>query len=951
MRTLRFLAAVSATSALLLGGLSAPAALAATAAPSIAASCVAPTSEPPILDTGFTAAQIGSGPRVAVTMDLDQPALYQKAMDTWRQLRRQAWDRNPYFAAGSATFTTRLQDVARAKGLTSADAYANAATWDRLAERAAVQRAAEMTVTGMTHSRPSASGSLPTRSEIIASTSNIASAMQLWYSEIETLDKKGGAWAFDTGHAYELFQMTSPSGFSSSRGGAVGNTSAATTSTPTGWKGRYLIPVTITGPTANSTATSSGTVGIGTSCMHRVTATIPGTGEWNAPSSSTLPIIGSYTSSNPTVVSVDANGTLTGKTAGTATITLTSGDRTFTTLYTVKDTTPPTITVHPTSIELGIGDAAPNLLQGVTVTDNSDTGLVATASGRVDTSKPGTTTITYTAKDSSGNAATPVTRTYTVRDKRAPRITVAPSSVTMEFGATAPDLLAGVFAVDDIDGSVGVSTSSKVDTRRLGNQIVTYEATDSSGNRVTMTRTYTVVDTTKPVITATPAFVSLSVGVAAPDLREGVTVSDLADPAPTLTISGSVDTSKAGDSTVTYTARDASGNTATATRTYRLVPDRVAPTIKFEKSTVRLPLGAPQPNLWAGVSVTDDLTPSPTITTTGTIDTSTAGLYEVRYTARDAAGNSTIMVRTYVVMPLEHRVEGTNRYETSVAVSKETNAIGQPVILATGEQFADALAAGPLAAKLSGTVLLTLPDRLPDAIAAEITRLAPSQLIVLGSTNSVSDEVAAAAQTAAPRATMERVGGTDRAETAALIAERYFENSHSAFVTTGYSFPDALSAAAAASMSSTPAPVLLTTPDKLSPAAAKALKSIKAYTMTVVGGYSSVSMAVERALRADAIWVNRYGGANRYETNVQVMSAFTQEHRTRAVVVATGERAPDALVAALLVRLYQAPLLLMPATCAPQPTHEYAAALSELPRVTIGSNASINEGSVNRRCE
>lgn len=79
----------------------------------------------------------------------------------------------------------------------------------------------------------------------------------------------------------------------------------------------------------------------------------------------------------------------------------------------VVDTTAPVIVINglnPTTISLNVTytDA------GATVIDNLDQNLVATATGTVDTSTLGTYTITYTAADSHGNVATPVTRTVNV---------------------------------------------------------------------------------------------------------------------------------------------------------------------------------------------------------------------------------------------------------------------------------------------------------------------------------------------------------------------------------------------------------------------------------------------------------------------------------------------------------------------------------------------------------
>ena len=69
--------------------------------------------------------------------------------------------------------------------------------------------------------------------------------------------------------------------------------------------------------------------------------------------------------------------------------------------------------------------------------------------------------------------------------------------------------------------------------------------------------------------------------------------------------------------------------------------------------------------------------------------------------------------------PTYSALRGIDRYETALAVSRHafTPGVGA-VVLATGEDFPDALSAAPLAAAYGGPVLLTPPMALRDATAA-----------------------------------------------------------------------------------------------------------------------------------------------------------------------------------------------------------------------------------------
>ena len=71
------------------------------------------------------------------------------------------------------------------------------------------------------------------------------------------------------------------------------------------------------------------------------------------------------------------------------------------------------------------------------------------------------------------------------------------------------------------------------------------------------------------------------------------------------------------------------------------------------------------------------------------------------------------------------------------------------VFIATGTRFPDALTGAPVAGKLGAPLLLTDPNTLPPVIAAELTRLKPAKIVILGGPGAVSDAVLVAARAAA----------------------------------------------------------------------------------------------------------------------------------------------------------------------------------------------------------
>lgn len=79
------------------------------------------------------------------------------------------------------------------------------------------------------------------------------------------------------------------------------------------------------------------------------------------------------------------------------------------------------------------------------------------------------------------------------------------------------------------------------------------------------------------------------------------------------------------------------------------------------------------------------------------------------------------------------RVMGPDRYSTSAAVARHAFPTKVPAVyLATGGAFPDALAGGPVAALAPGPLMLVPKDCIPVPVAAQISRLAPQKVVILG---------------------------------------------------------------------------------------------------------------------------------------------------------------------------------------------------------------------------
>lgn len=281
---------------------------------------------------------------------------------------------------------------------------------------------------------------------------------------------------------------------------------------------------------------------------------------------------------------------------------------------------------------------------------------------------------------------------------------------------------------------------------------------------------------------------------------------------------------------------------------------------------------------------------------------------------------------------------GSNRFETAAAVSARSFEPGVPVAyLATGEGFADALTGGPAAARRGGPILLTGRDALPQATVDELRRLRPGTVTLLGGTAVISEEVQAAAGQATGAPTT-RLAGSDRYTTAAEIATSAFPGPPVVYVATGSRFPDALTGGVPAALER--GPILLTGATELPAATAEALRQLTPDRIVVLGGPAAVSDQVAAQL-ADHAPVTRHFGADRYGTAASVIAAaFPAQVET--VVVATGERYPDALTGVPAAFRHSAPLVIVGRNEIPQAIADELARLSPRRILILGGPSAVS---------
>ncbi|WP_353708691.1 cell wall-binding repeat-containing protein [Cellulosimicrobium sp. ES-005] len=194
------------------------------------------------------------------------------------------------------------------------------------------------------------------------------------------------------------------------------------------------------------------------------------------------------------------------------------------------------------------------------------------------------------------------------------------------------------------------------------------------------------------------------------------------------------------------------------------------------------------------------------------------------------------------------RLSGADRFATSAAISTATFAPGVEVAyVANGLAFADALSGAPAAGARKAPVLLISQNAVPGSVSAELRRLRPGRIVVLGGTGSVSAAVAKQLAEYTPSKSVTRAAGADRFATSAAISAATFDPGVPVvYVANGLNFPDGLSGAPAAGAGG--GPVLLTVRDSLPAAVAAELERLDPARIVVLGGPGVVSDPVRAAL-------------------------------------------------------------------------------------------------------
>ncbi|WP_440709962.1 cell wall-binding repeat-containing protein [Herbiconiux sp. YIM B11900] len=361
----------------------------------------------------------------------------------------------------------------------------------------------------------------------------------------------------------------------------------------------------------------------------------------------------------------------------------------------------------------------------------------------------------------------------------------------------------------------------------------------------------------------------------------------------------------------TGSRQTASGQTGTAGRAPRRRAAALAITAAIAVSLIGAPLAAhaetaPAPTP-SGVSRTD----SPV----------TGGAPASGDPSLQKAGDKTYKVYQY---------GGADRYEVAVNVTLDSVGDVVPVLyIASGQNYPDALSAGPAAAHQGGALLLVTRDSIPEVTRQAILQLQPQKIVVVGGVNTISAGVYD--QLAALQPSIVRLAGADRYEVSRAVVDYAFcgtlpgseatecaGDSDDIFLATGSNYPDALAAGPAAAHLDAAVLLVHGTSSSLDDPTKSLLHRVRASSGHIAGGPNSVSDGIENDLRSTIGFAVRYAGADRFDVAVN-MNYDVFRGKVTDVFVASGYVFPDALSAGPAAAVYGAPLYLVRPYCYPGP--------------------------------
>ena len=904
-----------------------------------------------VKNSSVTGTYLGPGTTVYAVDTLHQSSVYQAALKKVAQWRQDALNDSRikvryYNPETGYIYFVSIADYLKASNI-SQEQYLSPG-WSNSLEKIAIQRSIEAYDVDLAHTRPDGNscfeatvGDDSSSGEILAwGISDIASAIDLWASEKDDyIHFLNGESYGQYGHYEELinpdFQYYGFAGSSAAYYGTVfageASDSALGGSSPTNLDGTFTFEVNMSDEHMDQGVTwnAPDTMIAGTSKAASVKLKY---------ANGRYELRGTWTSSNPSVISVDDNGTLHAKAPGTATITVNRQSYSFSkqitvTLSTISFSGNGATSGFVESIQGAIGQSAtiPNV--GFSRTGYTFTGWNTSPDGTGTAYRPNAT-IQFAAQNITLYAQWKV-RSYSVNFDSNGGSAVASQSVKYGSKASRPTdptraghTFQGWYTSRDggarydfnqtvtgdvtlyahwsvnsytlaFDGNGGKASESSRTVQygsqygslptatRTGHTFQGWYTAKSGGTKVSPSTTMGAANTTLYAHWSVNAYTLAfdGNGGKASESSRKVQYGNQYGTLPTATRTGYAFqgwyTARSGGSQVSSsTTMEAANTTVYAHWTVNTY------TVSFDSN--------------GGSAVASQSVRYGSKATQPANPTRAGHTFQGWYTARSGGskydfgtavtGDVTLHAHWAKEPAALRRLSGATRYDTMERIVGAGGwRSGGTVIVASGGNYPDALAASGLAGVLDAPIVLTDGNTLSVQASARLTSLAPSRIIVAGGRAAVSDGVVAALRGICPD--VERVAGETRVDTSLELYRKGSGWGSTAILATSGNFADALSVSSYAYAAK--APVFLVDPGTGLTRAQKAALGTFGQVL-VVGGENAVPSRHVAGLPG----VTRLSGATRYETSERI-AEWTTGHGLGmdGVVYATGANFPDALAA------------------------------------------------------
>ena len=904
-----------------------------------------------VKNSSVTGTYLGPGTTVYAVDTLHQSSVYQAALKKVAQWRQDALNDSRikvryYNPETGYIYFVSIADYLKASNI-SQEQYLSPG-WSNSLEKIAIQRSIEAYDVDLAHTRPDGNscfeatvGEDSSSGEILAwGISDIASAIDLWASEKDDyIHFLNGESYGQYGHYEELinpdFQYYGFAGSSAAYYGTVfageASDSALGGSSPTNLDGTFTFEVNMSDEHMDQGVTwnAPDTMIAGTSKAASVKLKY---------ANGRYELRGTWTSSNPSVISVDDNGTLHAKAPGTATITVNRQSYSFSkqitvTLSTISFSGNGATSGFMESIQGAIGQSAtiPNV--GFSRTGYTFTGWNTSPDGTGTAYRPNAT-IQFAAQNITLYAQWKV-RSYSVNFDSNGGSAVASQSVKYGSKASRPTdptraghTFQGWYTSRDggarydfnqtvtgdvtlyahwsvnsytlaFDGNGGKASESSRTVQygsqygslptatRTGHTFQGWYTAKSGGTKVSPSTTMGAANTTLYAHWSVNAYTLAfdGNGGKASESSRKVQYGNQYGTLPTATRTGYAFqgwyTARSGGSQVSSsTTMEAANTTVYAHWTVNTY------TVSFDSDGGS---NVPAQKVRYGSKASRPADP-----------TRAGHTFQGWYTSRDGGskydfgtavtGDVTLHAHWAKEPAALRRLSGATRYDTMERIVGAGGwRSGGTVIVASGGNYPDALAASGLAGVLDAPIVLTDGNTLSVQASARLTSLAPSRIIVAGGRAAVSDGVVAALRGICPD--VERVAGETRVDTSLELYRKGSGWGSTAILATSGNFADALSVSSYAYAAK--APVFLVDPGTGLTRAQKAALGTFGQVL-VVGGENAVPSRHVAGLPG----VTRLSGATRYETSERI-AEWTTGHGLGmdGVVYATGANFPDALAA------------------------------------------------------